>query len=198
MKIIQAEPKHADQADKLIYQSGPVAFDYIFNRAHGPDVKIFLKNAFTSKQTMFSHQHHFIALEQEQVLATLGIFERKQHDQTFIQNAKWIWCHYGIRSIIKGLIFELKLVKPPQKNCLYLCHIAVEEKQRGKGIAGQLISFAESMAINKGIKKLSLDVVKGNSSALHLYEKMGFKQINQRLSYNDTLDDSIYMEKTLP
>ena len=197
MKIIQSEPKHAQQADKLIYQSGPVAFDYIFNRTHGPDVKIFLKNAFTSKQTMFSHQHHYIAMEQGQVLATLGIFERKQHDRTFFQNAKWIWCHYGIRSIAKGLIFELKLVKPPKHNCLYLCHIAVTEKQRGKGIASELISFTESLAIKKGIKKLSLDVVKSNTGARKLYERMGFKIINYRPSYNDTLDDSFYMEKTL-
>jgi len=197
MQVIQATPEHANEAHQLIYLSGPVSFEHIFNHNHGPHIQTFLNKAFTSKKTMFSHQHHYVIESHGIAIATIGLFTRKQHDSTFLDNAIWIWRHYGIRSIIKGLTFEYKLVKAPRKECLYLCHIAVNEAQRGKGIASKLVSFAEQEARSKGIETLSLDVAQKNITAINTYLKLGFKQIRTNHSYNAILDNHIYMEKRL-
>lgn len=195
--ITNSKPDQSKQACQLIYQSGPVAFAYVFNSSHGPNVLTFLNKAFQSKQTMFSHRDHFVYTDQGDVLGTIGITTKQKHNQHFIQNALWIWRFYGVRSIIKGLLFELKLVKPPKNQCLYLFHIAVDEKHRGYGIAQKLIAFAQEKAIKSKLSKLSLDVAENNHQAMRLYQHLGFKPIKRNMSYNSTLDNHIYMEKDI-
>jgi ribosomal protein S18 acetylase RimI-like enzyme len=195
--IIPAEPRHAEKACQLIHQSGPISFDYIFSAKHGPDVKRFINQAFQTERTMFSHRHHYVYQKNNQAVATLGLFTKTQHDKTFLDNAKWIWKHYGTRSILKGLAFELRLVKAPKKNCLYLCHIAVSPDDRGKGIAQQLINFAVQKAKELNIHTLSLDVTQDNNHALNLYLQLGFTKSKTNKSYNKLLDTHIYMEKLI-
>lgn len=195
--IEPAQPQHADLACELIYQSGPAAFSHVFNQQHGPDVKVFLRHLFRTPKSMFSHTHHFVYLESEQVVATIGSFSKKTHRDTFAANAMYIFRHYGWRAILKGLKFENRLVKPPQNGCLYLCHIAVSQDKQGHGIATKLVQHMESIARKTHYQKLSLDVAQNNQRALNLYLALGFKirKINQ--SYNYALDNHIYMEKLL-
>jgi len=184
-------------ATSLVFSSGPVAFEHIFNRAHGPDVREFLGAEFAKSATMFSYRHHFVYERDGQVIATIGGFDKPSHDGTFIGNAKAIFTQYGLRGIAKGLLFELRLVKPPRKGCYYLCHIAVNPQWRGTGIAAQLINFMAARAVELGYPVLSLDVAELNAGALRLYQQMGFKIVKRNKSYNSVLDNHLYMEKSL-
>lgn len=56
-------------------------------------------------------------------------------------------------------------------------HIAVAPEFRRRGIATQLLDFAESEARDQGFEKLVLEVEINNSSALAVYEKFGFKTV---------------------
>ena len=197
MSITKALPRHHAQASLLIHQSGPAAFEYIFHRSHGPNIKSYLSNQFRSDTTMFSHKHHIVWEENETAIGTIGIFTKKSHDQLFLQNAGSIFKHYGIRSILKGLKFELNLVKPPKRKRFYIGHIAVDKNHQGKGIARELIKEAENLARQNGFKVMALDVASKNYRALGLYELLGFKKIALNKSYNQALDDHIYMEKSL-
>ncbi len=197
MNIQPAKQQHAGQASKLIRQSGPAAFDYIFDDAHGPDNLCFLRHEFRTPSTMFSHKFHWVYIENEQVLGTIAIFNKASHNKTFLANALAIFQNYGWRSICKGLKFELKLVKAPKKACLYIGHIAVDKDHQGKGIARQLIEFATQQAKEQGYAKLSLDVAAANQRALSLYLGLGFKKLATHASYHERLDDHIYMEKAL-
>lgn len=197
MIIQPAQSTHAHRACELIYESGPAAFSYIFCNSHGPDANTFLRHLFRTKYTMFSHVHHLVCIDKNDVIGTLGSFSRKSHNQTFLHNAINIFSKYGMRGIWKGLKFEKYLVKPPQKNCLYLCHIAVHKSQRGKGIATRLIKHMESHAKEADFKKLSLDVAQSNQNALNLYLSLGFRIISVNESYSNKLDNHIYMEKRL-
>lgn len=197
MIIKPAQPIHAQQACELIYQSGPVAFDFIFNQQHGPDSRVFLRHLFRTRRSMFSHRHHLVCLNQDEVIGTLGSFSHKSLKQTFIANAYAIFRQYGCKGIIKGLKFERELVKPPKHDCLYLCHIAVDPSFQSKGIASKLIHQAALQAKEFGLGKLSLDVAQKNQRALNLYLSHGFKIMSIQNSYNSILDNHIYMEKKL-
>jgi GNAT superfamily N-acetyltransferase len=197
MTIQPAQSIHAHAACELIYQSGPVAFEYIFNRKHGPEVKVFLRHLFRTKKTMFSHQHHLVCIDKHNVVATLGSFSKSSHKQTFFANFYSIYMHYGLKGILKGMKFEKQLVRPPKDDCLYLCHIAVAPDAQGRGIASKLISYMSVKAKETGFSKLSLDVAQKNHQALNLYLSHGFKIISIQNSYNDILDNHIYMEKIL-
>lgn len=197
MMIQPAQSTHAHRACELLYESGPAAFSYIFCHSHGPEVKTFLRHLFRTKHTMFSHVNHLVCIDKNDVIATIGFFSRKSHNRTFIHNAINIFSQYGVRGIWKGLTFERHLVKPPKNDCLYLCHIAVHESQRGKGIATRLIKHMEKHAKQANYKKLSLDVAQNNHRAINLYLSLGFRIISLNESYTDKLDNHIYMEKAV-
>jgi len=197
MSIQPATPQHAQSASVLIHQSGPAAFDYIFDSRHGPDIQCFLRHEYRNPGTMFSFKHHFVYLENDQVVGTLAMFDKSSHNKTFLANALAIFQNYGWRSIVKGLKFELKLVMAPKKGCLYISHIAVDNEHQGKGIARQLIQYASEQAVKQGYNRLSLDVAAKNQRAKSLYLGLDFKVLTTHTSYHARLDDHIYMEKAL-
>lgn len=197
MTIIQATPEHNREASILIYNSGPAAFEHVFHRSHGPNIKDYLSRQFKSNKTMFSHKHHFIWEESGKAVGAIVFMTKKAHDKLFLENAISIFSHYGIRSILKGLKFELNLVKPPKKSCFYIGHIAVHPDFRGQGIARKLIQKAEEVAKEQSFNRIALDVASMNHGALGLYELMGFQKRKLNKSYNNALDDHIYMEKDL-
>jgi ribosomal protein S18 acetylase RimI-like enzyme len=52
----------------------------------------------------------------------------------------------------------------------------LREEYRGRGWGRQTMSFLEEAARTAGIRTLHLEVVQENTSALHLYRKLGFTE----------------------
>jgi ribosomal protein S18 acetylase RimI-like enzyme len=52
--------------------------------------------------------------------------------------------------------------------------VAVLASHRGQGVAAQMLALAETLAIERGAVKLTLEVLSGNISACKLYERLGF------------------------
>lgn len=76
---------------------------------------------------------------------------------------------------------------------LDLINIAVSENVHGKGIGSKLIQYA----IEKSkADKMMLEVRESNTSAIRLYEKNGFKEINRRKKYYGD-EDAIIMERVI-
>ena len=86
----------------------------------------------------------------------------------------------------------------------YVDGIAVVEEMRGLGIGTGLLSLLESIAKEKGIRKLSLEVTNTNKKAKALYERLGFDLTKQTSlwPYNRLFrfpfESAIEMVKTLP
>ena len=53
--------------------------------------------------------------------------------------------------------------------------ISVDYQYRGKGIAKKLLFSSEEDMFTKGIKKIRLEVSMGNTSAINLYQKTGYR-----------------------
>lgn len=69
------------------------------------------------------------------------------------------------------------------KHCLYLDSLHVSEASRGKGIGTKLINTVGNYAYRKGYKCMSICIVKGNSNAKGLYEKLGAKHYKDFIDY---------------
>lgn len=61
------------------------------------------------------------------------------------------------------------------KKPLIVHQLAVDPKEQGKGIAKELIHFAENFAKENGSKSIRLDTYKNNLVSNNFYKKMGYK-----------------------
>jgi ribosomal protein S18 acetylase RimI-like enzyme len=66
---------------------------------------------------------------------------------------------------------------------LYVDGIAVIKEMRGKGIGSRLLDLLEKMAVEKRIRRISLEVIDTNPRAEVLYRRLGFKVVKQRNIY---------------
>lgn len=197
MKFTAALPKHAQQAAPLMRLSGPKAFDYVFSSKQGISSTAYLEKYFATPHTIFSHKYHYVLLNNDEVVGTLALTTKQNHDDGFFQTAKSMISHYGLRSIMRGLLFELRLVRPPKKQHLCVGHVAIKPSYRGKGLGGQLIQQADLIARHRGFKTLALDVRADNLNAIELYKRNDYKAKKYSKSFTQKLDDHIYMEKRL-
>lgn len=78
----------------------------------------------------------------------------------------------------------------------YITSIAVSKDFRKKGAASKLIDRLFSLAREKGLAFISLEVRESNKNAISLYEKFGFKTEGKRKKfYVDPLEDALIMTR---
>jgi len=97
-----------------------------------------------------------------------------------------------------GIHREMK-VRLAHKAVIWGTYVAPE--YRGQGIGSDLMSHAVRFAASmSGLRNLILSVTKGNSAALMLYERMGFKAFGVEpgaMLIDNELHDEIHMVRTI-
>ena len=73
-------------------------------------------------------------------------------------------------------------------------NIEVDPTHRGKGIGTKLMSYLVSLAIEKRVVNITLEVRISNEVARNLYKKFGFREVALRKFYYGD-EDGILMEK---
>ena len=76
--------------------------------------------------------------------------------------------------------------------------IGVLSDYRRKGVASNLLSFAENWLKEKGVKRVEMTVIAENKPAISCYEKNGFKHEGTRaksISMNGKFYDELFMSK---
>lgn len=74
--------------------------------------------------------------------------------------------------------------------------IAVKKEVRNKGIGYGIVEAMIDEAKTKGLKAMTLEVRKSNSSAIRLYEQVGFKSAGLRKNYYEApREDAVIMWK---
>lgn len=63
---------------------------------------------------------------------------------------------------------------------LYLSGLAVDEKQRGRGIGSVLMDHVEGLAIAKGCPRVSLICFEQNEGAMRFYLRRGYREVARR------------------
>ena len=91
-----------------------------------------------------------------------------------------------IDNTIKGCIvistFMDEVYKPVQwitenKNNIYIHRLAIDPKTQGKGLAQQLMAFAEQYAIDNNYSSIRLDTFSQNPRNQKFYELRGYKRL---------------------
>ena len=72
--------------------------------------------------------------------------------------------------------------------------VAVLASHRGRGIAEQMLSLAEVIAVERGAVKMTLEVLSGNAPAKKLYERIGFAGYQ----LDPAMGTAQFMQKLLP
>jgi len=78
----------------------------------------------------------------------------------------------------------------------YVTNIAVTKSARGTGIGKSLVGALISLAKDKGLAFISLEVRESNTPAISLYTKCGFKDFGKRKNfYQNPTEDAVIMTK---
>lgn len=75
-----------------------------------------------------------------------------------------------------------------------IMNVVTKKDKRNLGIGFCILENLIYIAKEKNIKKLTLEVNEKNVAAIHLYEKLGFKQIAVRNNYYNNTDDAVIMQ----
>jgi ribosomal protein S18 acetylase RimI-like enzyme len=78
-----------------------------------------------------------------------------------------------------------------------LYSLAIDPGCQGRGLAGQLIGRAEREARSAGALYMRLEVAQGNTAAIGLYRKMGYRPFGLYRDYYEDHADAVRMEKCI-
>lgn len=73
--------------------------------------------------------------------------------------------------------------------------IATKKEYRNKGIATNLLEYAETLLKKENVEFFTLEVRESNVAAINLYLKFGFIKISVKKGYYADGEDAIYMVK---
>ena len=76
-----------------------------------------------------------------------------------------------------------------------LNNIVVKKSCRGRGIGGELLESLIEICGEFNVKTFTLEVDTSNMTAIHLYEKFGFKNLGVRKKYYNNSRDAYIMTK---
>ncbi|MBI2711343.1 MAG: ribosomal protein S18-alanine N-acetyltransferase [Bdellovibrio sp.] len=78
-----------------------------------------------------------------------------------------------------------------------ILNVAVSLPFRGLGFAKAMIRKLVTLAVNKNLRKVSLEVRKSNLPAIQLYQSMGFVIVQIRKSFYSNGEDAYFMTLSL-
>lgn len=193
----------ADTAVPLIYDSGPIAFRWVFSQSHEMQALEFLRMAFVDGDGQFGYRKHTAVERDGRMLAVAALWDSRSNLANTAVAVRQILGFYGVRGfavMLRGLRLE-RVVRPARRGVGYIGHVAVLPELRGQGIGRALMHHLLERARTAGYPRAALDVASSNLSARALYEGLGFQVVATRYSKLvgrwGTVVDHHYMELPL-
>jgi ribosomal protein S18 acetylase RimI-like enzyme len=78
-----------------------------------------------------------------------------------------------------------------------LYSIAISPAARGQGLGSKLLHKAEALAREQGSTAMRLEVAAGNTAAIGLYQKLGYRVFGRKPVYYEDGQDALRMHKPL-
>ena len=101
--------------------------------------------------------------------------------------------------IDEGHSFIGYIAVQPRGDELFLSKIYLRSSRRARGYGKKAVQFVETLARERGLRKIVLTVNKNNTGAIRAYEKIGFRNVGslvQDIGSGFVMDDYA-MEKTV-
>lgn len=180
MIIRRAEKRDVNECVPLIYSAGIPLFDYIYQ--HDPiSAETFIQKEFLSDYGYTSYRLHWVVEKKNKVIATVACYGRSDLLKMDSGTVKNILAMYRFRShrVLARALHSASVVTKPVASDLHIANFGVHPEYRSQGIGQSLLSHIKTLAQQQGCSILSLDVSCENPRGQSLYERIGFKVVQE-------------------
>ncbi|WP_168203335.1 GNAT family N-acetyltransferase [Oceanispirochaeta crateris] len=199
IEIIPSKQEHQDEVLQIFNDGFSSKFQFV---TQNKDQQL----SFARDFALFHHESqnlNFVAVLNGHVAGFLLLklpIKHKSKSKKGLSNHELLR-KYGLLGIVKTILLGATFYHKIKEGEAYIDTLGVAPKYRGKGVGTQLINFAESIARQKGLSRLSLLVIYENPKAQKLYESCGF-QVKSSHSHwwmkrSTGISGSYYMEKEI-
>ena len=164
--IRRARKEDAREIARLFEISSDGIAQYIWSRLQGPGQSLLDvgEARYARENTIFSYQNCLMAERDGAIVGMIHLFQETGPPAEVPESDP----------VLRPYV-ELELY-----GSLYISSIAVYEKYRGTGIGTELLHWAFALARELGMGKVSLICFERNESAMRLYTRLGFCEIDRR------------------
>lgn len=121
-----------------------------------------------------------------------SIFSDPWSRQSFLDSLKQDMCVYLVVKNQEEIVAYCGLYVVQDEG--QITNVAVKENYRNAHIATDMLNELIKQAIVKGAHNFTLEVRASNNTAIHIYEKLGFKKVGTRKKfYEKPVEDAIIM-----
>jgi len=138
-------------------------------------------------------EHYVPIIGKQQVEYMLAKYQSKQAVKDQIASGALYFL------IDEGHSFIGYIAVHPRGDELFLSKIYLRSSHRARGYGKKALQFVETLARERGLRKIALTVNKNNTTAIRAYEKIGFRNVGslvQDIGSGFVMDDYA-MEKTI-
>jgi diamine N-acetyltransferase len=138
-------------------------------------------------------EHYIPFIGEQQVDYMLARYQSKQAIKEQIASGVLYFL------IEEGQVFIGYIAVRPMGEELFLSKIYLRSSHRARGYGKKAVQFVETLARERGLRKIVLTVNKNNTAAIRAYEKIGFSNVGslvQDIGSGFVMDDYA-MEKTV-
>lgn len=167
--IRQAQPADATQAAPLIIDAiGDIA-KRMTGETEWKKVEEELCLLFKREDNRHSHIYTYVAEQDEKVAGIMVLYSGAEAPELDRNLSEWLTEKGAANSEVdaESLADEL-----------YVDTVCIDPAFRGKGIGTKLLQYAEEVAKQKNISKLSLNVETEKEPAIRLYKRLGYEIVS--------------------
>lgn len=197
MEVIRkAEISDANVVSSLILETGIRFLPLIF----GPQVKLILGRLIKTPGTVFYIDNVYVLeIDEGKVVGVMVAYPGYIIKKRSLKTALVLFETMGMELIKRIRIFRLVESKNRvSRDEFYVSNIAIDGRHRKKGYGSRLLKYAEELAREQGLRKLSLDVENTNSKAIEFYKRLGYRGTKvKRIYIRGNLFTFVRMQKLL-
>lgn len=176
---------------EMIHLSMDHLADYLFGADHH-SVQRYIQNLVTRNAGRFGARLSFVAESAGSLKGALISFKGAGIDRINLATFPHLFPALGFRHTLGFMWRGIHLPGGAEAEAdeYYISNLGVHPSAQGQGIGSALLAFAEKLAGESGLSKISLIVGSYNQSALRLYQRVGYcivetvQDANQTLGYH--------------
>ena len=181
----RAGPGDVEEAIPLIYSSGPHEYDYTFAVGRHK-VLDFLRTAFVDGSSTVGYGSYVVAVADGHVVGIGAFHDGAKYERANRKVMYPVVRFYGPLTgwgvLRRGMDLQQELMPSPKRGDLFIQNVGVSVDMRGRGIGTALLRNQIDPARSKGFRRCILDVAVTNPRAQALYERLGFRVVEERKS----------------
>lgn len=172
MIIRKGTPEDSETIAELMFLAMGEFFYLYINEENVTKAKEFARHFIEQKENQLSYENCLVAVENNQIIASLNIYDGGKLAQLQKPIIDYIRLNYNN---------EFVLGDETQAGEYYIDTLAIREEFQGNGIGTYILNYAIDKYVNEMNGALGLVVDKDNPKAKELYLKLGFEHTDYRM-----------------